>query len=60
MKAKTKKFKLTPPDRKQCQAMIPHGCHPCATMMFILGPGTWDRCTNKPECIVTEREPGAD
>jgi hypothetical protein len=51
------KVKLTPPDRKRCQAMIRSGCFPTAQEMFIIGPGKTERCTNKADCIVTEKKP---
>jgi len=47
---------LTPPDTSRCQAEKPNGAGP-----FTLGgrPGLV-RCTNKPQFIVTENEPGED
>ncbi len=51
--------KLIPPDKNQCQAMKPEGCHPNAKQFMILGPGRMVRCSNKPEVIITERKPNA-
>lgn len=47
--------KLTPPDKKQCQAEKQVGA-------FTLGGriGERTRCTNKPTVIAKEKEPGED
>jgi hypothetical protein len=48
---------LIPPDREQCQVYITKAHQP-----FRLGfakPRSV-RCTNKPEAIITEKEPGSD
>ena len=54
-KTTTKKVKLIPPDRKQCQVMIRNGS------FMTFGPVTPKRCTNKPAVIIAyENKPGAD
>lgn len=49
----TKAPKLTPPDKKQCQAMKPNG----NTFMTFGGVPSLVRCKNKPTVILTERKP---
>lgn len=51
-----KKVKLIPPDLKQCQAEIPNGC----TAFSLGGVPAMKRCSRKPTCIVTEKNPGPD
>ena len=53
---KTKKVKLTPPDKKRCQAEKPNGY----TFMTLGGVPGLERCKNKPDFICTENKPGED
>lgn len=54
------KTKLIPPDKKRCQAIKLGGCRPSAEAMFIIGPRTETRCSNKPSVIIFENKPASD
>ena len=48
--------KLTPPDLKQCQALIPNG----NTFMTLGGRPGHERCENKPVWLATEKRAAED
>ena len=50
------KKKLTPPNKRRCQAMKPNG----RSFMSMGGVGKLIRCTNKPVVIAIEKEKGID
>jgi hypothetical protein len=47
---------LIPPDRERCQCEI-RAAH---NFMTLGPPPRYERCKNKPVCVITEKEPGPD